>query len=140
MIDQTHTQEITMIEYLNVFYDWDLKHSGVGMEHYDAIGMTPGNIRKHCLIEMKFRKHHYDTMMLEKKKYDWLMRMPKSTLKFYLVHDPLGTYIFWLDNLKLNDIVIMKCPSKTFWDDQGMTNKEVYLLEINQAFIKIIKK
>jgi len=136
MIDEIHIKEMTMINYLNVFYNWKLQHTGMDMEHYDAIGETPKG--KKCVMEMKFRSSHYMDMMLEKKKYDWLMEIP-DVLKFYLVHDTTGTYIFWLDSLNFNSIIEMNCPETTFWGDDKK-QKEIYLLPIQWASIQIIKK
>jgi len=140
MIELVHKKEITMIDFLNTFYDWNLKHTGYDHEHYDASGYTKKN--NTCIMEMKFRNNHYEDMMIEKKKFDWLMENETVDYKFYLVQDPTGLYIFCLNYLDFKTLPIKKrkCPKKTFWKDQGMTKKEVYLLPKKMSHIKILNK
>ena len=102
---------------------WSLKCSENEFECYDAIGKTPKKIE--CVFEMKFRDKYYPTKMLEKSKYDSLMKL--DALKLYYVNDPKGTYIYILDKLKLPPVEKRYCPSTTLWNNT-MELKEVYLL------------
>ena len=52
----------------------------------DAIGKTPKGFD--CVIEMKFRNKYYEDKMLEKDKYDSLMKLDKDIIKLYFVNDP----------------------------------------------------
>jgi hypothetical protein len=74
--------EKVLIAFLNMD-GWDLEWTGNAYEHYDAKGFTPkGNP---CVIEMKFRNKYYPEKMLEKYKYDALMKMDKKRELLILV-------------------------------------------------------
>lgn len=80
------------------FYDLDLiitDDEGINDELY--------------LIELKIRKTHYDKLLLEKKKYDNIIKIKEEKEKegyfrkyriFYINFTPQGTYIFDLEQLK----------------------------------------
>ena len=111
---------------------WDLKWSGEGFSRYDAVGKTPKGFD--CVIEMKFRNKHYDTKMLEKDKYDSLMRLDKEIIKIFYVFDPKGNFLYYLNTLKLPKPVKKYCPDTTMWTKKKLL-KEVYLLEENGAVV-----
>jgi len=109
---------------------WDLEWTGDGFKHYDACGFTP---KGHpCVIEMKFRNKYYPEKMLEKYKYDALMKMDKKVVKLYFVADPKGNYLYWLNELELPEPKEMYCPDTTMWTKKRLL-KPVYLLKENQA-------
>lgn len=87
---------------------WDLEWCGGGFDHYDAKGYTPKG--KECVIEMKFRNKYYETKMLEKYKYDKMMEMPDNIIKLYFVNDPRANYMFWLNDIVLNEAHRTKLP------------------------------
>ena len=109
---------------------WDLKWSGEGFSRYDAVGKTPKGFD--CVIEMKFRNKHYDTKMLEKDKYDSLMRLDKDIIKIFYVFDPKGNFLYYLNTLKLPKPVKKYCPDTTMWTKK-MLLKDVFLLKENEA-------
>ena len=111
---------------------WDLEWSGEGFSRYDAKGKTPKGFD--CVIEMKFRNKHYDTKMLEKDKYDALMRLDKDIIKIFYVFDPKGNFLYYLNTLKLPKPVKKYCPDTTMWTKKKLL-KEVYLLEENGAVV-----
>ena len=121
--------EKTVIRILNID-NWNLKWTGKGSKHYDAKGYTPKG--KPCVIEMKFRNKYYEEKMLEKFKYDALIKMNKNIIKLYFVNDPKGNFLFWLNKIKLPDPVEMYCPDTTIWTKKRIL-KPVYLLKENQA-------
>lgn len=128
-INKIQKLEKTVIGILNID-GWNLKWTGKGSKHYDAAGTTPKN--KQCVIEMKFRNKYYSEKMLEKFKYDALMKMDKNIIKLYFVNDPKGNFLFWLNEIKLPDPVEMYCPDTTIWTKKRLL-KPVYLLKENQA-------
>lgn len=130
-INKVHQLERFVIGIL-VLDGWKLEWCGGGYEHYDAIGKTPKG--HDCVIEMKFRKKYYETKMLEKLKYDKLMEMPEDIVKLYFVNDPKANYMFWLNDLKLDEQKELYCPDTTLWTKKR-SNKEVYLLREEQATI-----
>ena len=128
-INRVHKLEKAIITFLN-FDGWDLQWSGGGYEHYDAVGATPkGN---QCIIEMKFRNKYYPDKLLEKYKYDALMKLDKNLVKLYFINDPKGNFMYWLNNLKMPKSTKRYCPDTSLWTKTRF-NKEVYLLKENQA-------
>tara|TARA_R110001606_G_scaffold393215_1_gene562944 strand:+ start:74 stop:478 length:405 start_codon:yes stop_codon:yes gene_type:complete len=126
-LSKIHQLEKAMVLILNLD-GWDLEHSGEGFERYDAKGKTPKGFD--CIIEMKFRKKHYETKMLEKDKYDALMSF--EGVKIYFVNDSKGNYLYYLNDLKMPDPVKKYCPDTTMWTKKRLL-KDVYLLEENDA-------
>jgi len=129
-ITTTHKFEQSVINILNLD-GWNLEWCGGNYEHYDSKGFTPK--QQECVIEMKFRNKYYESKMLEKYKYDKLMQV-KDVHKFYLVFDPKGMYMFWLNGPKFNLPIPedLYCPDTTLWTKKK-ENKKVYLLEESQA-------
>jgi hypothetical protein len=76
--------------------------------------------------------------MLEKDKYDALMKLDKDIVKIYFVNDPKGNFMYWLNTLKLPEAVKKYCPDTTMWTKKRLL-KDVYLLSENQASIINIK-
>ena len=121
--------EQAVVKFLN-FDGWNLEWTGDGFKHYDACGFTKqGNP---CVIEMKFRKKYYEEKMLEKHKYDALMKIDTNVVKLYFVNDPKGNYLYWLNALELPETKNMYCPDTTLWTKKRLL-KPVYLLNENQA-------
>ncbi len=131
-ITATNKFEKALIMFLNTFDNWDLKWVGDHNLCYDAIGKTPKG--KDCVIEMKFRKKYYDTKLIEKKKYDALMKLGDDVVKIYFVSDPKGTYYYWLNGLDNLEMLNQKMPSTTFWRKHTI-EKEIYLLKEEWASI-----
>ena len=111
---------------------WDLEWCGQGFSRYDAKGKTPKG--KECVIEMKFRNKYYEDKMLEKDKYDALMKLDEDIIKLFFVNDPKGNFMYWLNTLEMPDTVKKYCPDTTLWTNKRLL-KEVYLLNENQASI-----
>jgi len=112
------------------FDGWDLKVSEKDTEIFDAYGKTPKGFD--CVIEMKFRNKYYKTKMLEKHKFDNLMKLPKDVIKIYFVADTKGNFMYWLNTLKMPEAVKKYCPDTTMWTKKRIL-KDVYLLEENMA-------
>jgi hypothetical protein len=116
-IDEVHKFEQTVVKFMNEFQGWDLTWSGGGYDYYDAIGLSPKK-RKCC----------------EKYKYDKLMEMDDDLVKLYLVSDPKGTYMFWLDAIEMPEVKELYCPDTTLWTKKKVL-KKVYLLTEDMASI-----
>ena len=117
--------EQALVKFLN-FDGWDLEWTGDGYKNYDACGFTRKGVP--CVIEMKFRNKYYEEKMLEKSKYDALMKI----VKLYFVNDPKGNFLYWLNKIKLPEPKNMYCPDTTLWTKKRLL-KPVYLLKENQA-------
>lgn len=111
---------------------WNLKIPEDNSSIYDAYGRTPKG--KHCVIEMKFRNKYYETKMLEKHKFDNLMKIDEKVIKIYFVSDPKGNFMYWLNNLKMPETVKKYCPDTTMWTKKRIL-KDVYLLTENMASV-----
>lgn len=129
-ITTTNKFEKAFVLMMNTFSGWDLEWVGDQNLCYDAKGKTPKGYD--CVIELKFRKKYYETKMLEKKKLDALMELPKDVVKIYFISDPKGNYWYWLDKLKELNIINKNCPQTSYWSKQKI-QKEVYLLTEAQA-------
>ena len=114
---------------------WDLEWVGDKNLPYDAIGTTPKGYD--CVMEMKFRDKYYEEKLLEKKKYDELMKL--NVVALYFVNDPKGNYLYWLNKLDLPKPTELYCPSTTLWNSKKI-KKPVYLLQENQASIINLNK
>ena len=121
-IKKIHKLEQAVVMVLNID-GWKLEHSK---------DKTPKGFD--CVLEMKFRTKYYSEKMIEKAKYDALMKLPKDIVKLYFVNDPKGNFMFWLNNIDLPKPVKMFCPDTTMWSKRKL-KKPVYLLEENQASI-----
>jgi hypothetical protein len=128
MINQIHAKEQLKVKELNA-RGWQLKWSGGGYDHYDAIGKTCTG--KQCVLEFKFRNDSYKTKMLEVYKYDKLMEMHDYQI-FYLVSEQYFDYIFDLRDLTNLTKHELQCPTTTLWKNQ-MVTKEVFLLNASDA-------
>tara|TARA_R100000482_G_C5106069_1_gene138075 strand:- start:66 stop:473 length:408 start_codon:yes stop_codon:yes gene_type:complete len=114
---------------------WDLEWVGDKNLPYDAIGTTPKGYD--CVMEMKFRDKYYEEKLLEKQKYDELMKL--NVVALYFVNDPKGNYLYWLNKLHLPEPTELYCPSTTLWNSKKI-KKPVYLLQENQASIINLNK
>jgi len=128
-INKIHKWEQAVVAVLNII-GWELEWTGEKFESWDAKGKTPKGFD--CVIEMKFRDKYYEEKLLEKSKYDTLMKLPDEIIKLYFVNDPKGNYLFWLNTLKMPNLVKLYCPDTSFWTKKRL-KKEVYLLKENQA-------
>ena len=129
MIENIKEWEKAVVDILNLD-GWQLELTKE-YDHYDAIGLTPKGIK--CVIEMKFRNDYYEDKMLEKHKYDNLMKM-EGYIKIYFVNDAKGNYMFWLDDMVMPEVKFLRLPKQTLWD-KTKVSKAVYLLSENKATI-----
>lgn len=129
MIENIKEWEKAVVDILNLD-GWQLELTK-DYDHYDAIGLTPKGHK--CVIEMKFRNDYYEDKMLEKHKYDNLMKM-EGYVKIYFVNDAKGNYMFWLDDMVMPEIKFLRLPKQTLWD-KTKVSKAVYLLNENKATI-----
>ena len=123
--DDTEQYEKVICLWLNGFMNFKLNWVGEENTFYDLRGLTPKGNK--CVIEIKVRNKYYKDKMIEKYKYDKLMSLPEDVVKLYYVNDPKGSYIYWLNEIKLPKLESIRCPSTTMWS-QDRKDKEVYLL------------
>lgn len=126
-IAKVHQWEQAIVTLLNA-EGWALTWCGGGYEHYDAKGKTPKGLD--CVIEMKFRKAHYENKMIEKYKFDKLIA--EGCVALYFVNDPKGNYLYWLNDIDIPEPVDMYCPDTTLWTKKKIL-KPCYLIPEKQA-------
>ena len=128
-IKQINKWEKAVVLLLNLD-GWKLQWTGKGFAHYDAMGKTPKGFD--CVIEMKFRNKYYEEKMLEKHKYDALMKLDKNIIKLYFVNDPKGNFMYWLNTLVMPTPIKKYCPDTTMWTKKRFL-RDVYLIKENEA-------
>jgi hypothetical protein len=85
-------------------------------------------------IELKCRRTHYNTLLLEKSKYDALIKESNKHLDIpiYINSTPNGIYLFNLLEVELNWF-IKSLPATTEFEKRMWVKKEVAELKIEQA-------
>lgn len=131
-LNKIHKLEQAVVKFYNGIDDWELVWAENKKDFYDAYGKTHKGIP--CYMEMKFRNTYYEYKMLEKNKYDKLMEHDPEAAKLYLVSDPKGTYLYYLNKLEMPEPVEMYLPDSTLWTKKRK-KKLVYLLKEEMASI-----
>jgi hypothetical protein len=80
-------------------------------------------------IELKCRKKHYEYLILEKFKYDKLIKYDKAR---YIVSTPYGIYSFNLKKIEPEWIEAM-LPATTEFENSNWIKKKVAYLNISEA-------
>jgi hypothetical protein len=113
---------------LNVYPD--LVKSKNQMSRWDCYSPTAGH-----RIELKCRKRHYPTLLLEKKKYDAMIEECEKHLDIpiYINSTPEGVFSFNLHKIHPTFEINNKNPATTQFYNTQRIEKEVTYLEINQA-------
>ena len=128
-------KEPDLFEYLQLNIYPDLVKSKNQMSRWDCY--SPSTRHR---IELKCRKLHYDTLLLEKKKYDAMIEECNKHLDvpIYINSTPKGIFSFNL--LEINPIfeINYKNPATTQFSNTNKIAKEVTYLNTNQS-IKLNK-
>jgi len=123
--DDSEQYEKAIALMMNGFLNFQLNWVGDENTFYDLRGLSPNGNK--CVVEIKVRQKYYKDKMLEKYKYEKLMTLPDDVVKLYYVFDNKGSYLFWLNQIKLPAVKSIRCPSTTMWS-KDRKDKEVYLL------------
>jgi hypothetical protein len=103
----------------------DLEHSPNEFDGFDCVTQQHG-----MFIELKSRNTHYDTLLLERKKYDFLTATASALglRPYYINSTPVGVWRFPLD--ELTDIVWEEkwLPVTTEFVNKSKIMKEVTFL------------
>jgi hypothetical protein len=95
-------------------------------------GILNGQVKDLLTMMQVVLQEKESLVLLEKYKYDELMKMDKDIVKLYFVNDPKGNFLYWLNTLELPEPKEMYCPDTTLWTKKRLL-KPVYLLKENQA-------
>jgi hypothetical protein len=91
------------------------------------------------IAELKLRVSHYDDLIIEKIKYNALLKSPRKN-KRYIVKTPIAIYSFNIEtiNFKNKDWVFELLPESTHFYSTNMIYKEVNYINVKEG--KILHK
>lgn len=91
-------------------------------------------------IEMKCRRTHYDTLLIEKKKWDYLaeIRARTGARTLYINSTPKGIYQFDLGAIKEPEWVLKNLPDKTDFQNPGWVKKLAGYLDVRLAELLLV--
>jgi hypothetical protein len=131
-----------LLPYLCKNKSYDYEFSPIeGYDIWDCKLFVDG---KRILFEVKIRDTHYDTLFLEKIKYDDLLKYKnenKFDAVYYINYTTKGVYLARIDNLIIKHIEYIMAPVSTCDLSKGKVRKAVIGLEIGKDMKEInIKK
>ena len=123
-------KEQELFDHLKTSYLYDLELAEDKFSKWDCVSH-----KFKFLIELKCRRKHYDTLLIEKIKYDSLTRRAaKMGYKpLYINHTPQGIYSFRLADITLNWETNTKNPATTAFANKLRIEKTVAYLPISDA-------
>jgi len=88
-------------------------------------------------IELKCRTKHYETLLIEKKKFDSMLEICQRhfDIPIYICSTPMGVFSFNLLGVSPEWEVNSRNPSTSWFDNRSRVEKEVAYLNINDAII-----
>jgi hypothetical protein len=91
-------------------------------------------------IEMKCRRTHYPTLLIEKKKWDYLaeIRARTGARTLYINSTPQGVYCFDLGAINEPDWALKALPDKTDFANSGKVQKLAGYLDIRLAELLLV--
>ncbi len=123
-------KEQQLFNYLKDSYLSDLTSATNHMSRWDCVS----DIHK-VRIELKCRRTHYSTLLLEKKKYDAMIRSVDGSnyRPLYINSTPKGIYSFDLSKIKPKWITNKINPATTDFSNNVKVIKEVAYLSISES-------
>ena len=97
-------------------------------------------ITNDAYIEMKCRRTHYPTLLIEKKKWDYLaeIRARTGARTLYINSTPQGVYQFDLGAINPPEWLFKVLPSKTDFAGSQQESKEVGFLDCRHATLLLV--
>jgi len=123
-------KEVDLFNYLKENVYFDLVKSKNQMSRWDCYSPATGH-----RIELKCRTRHFDTLLLEKKKYIAMIEECEKHLDIpiYINSTPKGIFSFNLHKINPTFEINNKNPATTQFYNNNRIEKEVAYLEINEA-------
>ena len=123
-------KEEDLFKYLKLTVYPDLVKARGKLSRWDCY-----SVDKAHRIELKCRKTHYDTLLIEKKKFDAMIKVCDKYLDipYYICSTPKGIYSFNLYEVYPEWEVNYKNPATTQFNNRSKIAKEVAYLNINDA-------
>lgn len=118
--------ELELFNYLKLVHIPDL----IQAEQYDAWDCVSG--RSRIYIELKSRNTHYDTLLIEKPKYEQLKikAMRKGFTAWYINSTPMGIWAFNLSKIPRIEWHPKELPRYTTFTNKDKIIKQVAYLSI----------
>ena len=122
-------KEKDLFEWLNANYYKSLVNSKNPISRWDCYDIETQN-----RIELKCRRKHYETLILEKKKFDALILESNKNfdIPIYINSTPNGIYLFNLNKIEPKWF-IKSLPATTEFKKRIWVKKEVAELDIKQS-------
>ena len=122
--------EKTLFDYLKNKYWNDLKLSTDEFSSYDCFSYSTKT-----RIELKCRKKHYKELMIERKKYYYLVKkyIQLNEIPLYINSTPYGIFAFDLRTINPIWITNKQMPKTTEFNTITKVEKTYGLININQA-------
>ncbi len=122
-------KEKNLFEWLNNNHYKTLVNSKNPISRWDCY-----DIETQQRIELKCRRKHYDTLILEKSKYDALIKESEKNLDIpiYINSTPKGIYLFNLYNVEVKWFT-KSLPATTEFKKRIWVKKEITELQISKA-------
>ena len=129
-MSQLPISELTLHKWLRKHYYPDLRLNGSQYSSYDA-----WSYEFRIQVELKCRASHYDELILERLKYDRLIRQAdmNNLRPVYICSTPLGVWEFNLRTIPLNWVIMDNLPKTTYWPADAPIAKTVALLPVSEA-------
>jgi hypothetical protein len=126
--------ESELFNLLKLTYLKDLEKSEIQFSKWDCFS-PKYNLR----IELKCRNKHYNQLMLEYSKYNFLLTTykEKNEIPLYINSTPNGIYSFDLRNIKPQWITDSRMPKTTEFFEIDKVEKTYTLIDIEES-IKIL--
>lgn len=87
---------------------------------------------KDLIVELKCRRFHYETLMIEQSKYIKLMSASYWEVR-YINSTPIGIYSFDLRMIEEPSWIMKDCKKTTDFDDNTYVPKLVGMLDVKEA-------
>lgn len=124
------SKEKELFDFIRVRYLPDLKQSEYKYSKYDCYSE-----RYKLDIELKCRTSHYETLLIEKAKYDFLKQRAArfGTRPFYINSTPKGIYVFNLETLEEPQWEDKPMPKTSHFENTNTVMKRVGFIEVSKA-------
>ena len=108
----------------------DLEKAKSKYSRHDCISKS-----KKIYFELKCRNKHYDTLLIEKKKYDSILNkaLQNDSKAIYICSTPKGVWLFDLKELNLKWETNYKNPATTYFTNGNRIAKEVSYIPTEQG-------
>jgi hypothetical protein len=125
----TNWKEKDLFEWLSQNHYKTLVNSKNPISRWDCYDIETQN-----RIELKCRRKHYNTLILEKSKYDAIIKESDKNfdIPIYINSTPEGVYLFNLNNIDIKWF-IKSLPATTEFKKRMWVKKEIAELDINKA-------